>query len=169
VSDDTPSELQQADLREAQREIGEANASWLLASGLDAAADVMETLGYDEAATETERAATAARASGVVDAMQAMSWMTAASSWGEVASDLDQQAEAQGGAWVAGARARSAEDDLADGGQTEAERTKAQVEAATSRAEATVLNERAQELETAAREAALEAVTAERAARNLGD
>jgi glucokinase len=169
VADDTPLEMQQADLQEAQREVGEANAKWMLASGLDAAADVMETLGFDEAATDAEAAATAARASGVVDALQAMSWMTAASSWGEVANDLDQQSDARGGAYVAGARALGAEDDLAEGGLTEAEQTKARVEAARSRAEETELNERAEELAGSAREAAEAAAMAERAARNLDD
>jgi hypothetical protein len=169
VDDDTPSEMQQADLREAQREVGEANANWMLASGLDAAADVMETLGFDEAATEAERAATAARADGVVDTLQAMSWMTAASGWGTVASDLEQQSAARGGAYAAGARALEAEDDLAEGGLTEAEQTAARVEAARSRAEETELHERAEELASSASEAADAAARAERAARNLGD
>jgi hypothetical protein len=169
VTDDTPQEMAQADYAEGQREVGEAQTMFTLASTLDVTAQVMDTLGFDEAAAGAEQAATAARVAGVTDAMQAMDWMTAATQWGTVADDLEQQAEATGGAYAAGGRAVKAEDALAAGGLDEAERTAAAVEAARSRAEEGVLHQRADDLAGSASEAAQAAAMAERAARQLGD
>ncbi len=169
MTDDTPQEMAQADLAEAQREVGEAQTMFTLASGLDATAQVMDTLGFDEAADGAHEAATAARMAGATDAIQAMDWMTAAAQWGSVADDLKQESEATGGAYAAGGRAVKAEDALAAGDLDEAARTAAAVEAARSRAEEGVLHKRADDLAGSASEAAQAAAMAERAARQLGD
>jgi len=169
VVDNTPKEMAQTDMREAHREVGEAQTMFAIASGLDVTAELMDTLGFDEASKDAQQAAVAARGAGVVDTMQALDWMTASGDWGTVAVDLNQESEAQGGAYAAGARAVKAEDDLAAGGLGEAEQTAAAVEAARSRAEETVLHHRADELAGSASEAAQEAAMLERAARALGD
>jgi hypothetical protein len=169
MTDDTPEELAQRDTGEAKRELGEAQAMFTVASGFDVTAQVMDTLGFGEAAADAQQAAAAARGAGIVDAIQAMDWMEAATSWGTVADDLKQQSGARGGAYAAGDRALKAEDALAAGGLGEAERTAAEVEAARSRAEEGVLHQRAEELAGSASEAAEQAAMAERAARQLGD
>jgi hypothetical protein len=96
MTDDTPQEMAQADYAEAQQEAGEAQTMFTLASGLDATAQVMDTLGFDETADGTHLAATAARMAGATDAIQALDWMTAATQWGTVADDLKQESEATG-------------------------------------------------------------------------
>jgi hypothetical protein len=169
MTDDTPQEMAQADYAEAQREAGEAQTMFTLASGLDATAQVMDTLGFDETADGAHLAATAARMAGATDAIQALDWMTAATQWGTVADDLKQESEATGGAYAAGGRAVKAEDALATGDLDEAARTAAAVEAARSRAEEGVLHKRADDLAGSASEAAQAAAMAERAARQLGD
>jgi hypothetical protein len=169
MTDDTPQEMAQADYAEAQREVGEAQTMFTLAGGLDVTAQVMDTLGFDEAAAGAQQAATAARVAGVTDAMQAMEWMTAATQWGTVADDLKQESDATGGAYAAGGRAVKAEDALAAGDLDEAARTAAAVEAARSRAEEGVLHKRADDLAGSAGEAAQAAAMAERAARQPGD
>jgi hypothetical protein len=161
--------MQQADELKAQGEIGEAQVKWTLASGLDAAADLMDGLGLDEAASGAEQAAAAARASGVVDMLQASSWMTAASHWGEVARDLQHEAEAEGGALTAGNRVLTAQEQMDDVNLSKIEHMVAEVEKARSLAEMKTLEDQAEELDEAARDAADAAILAERAARNLGD
>jgi len=171
VGDDesTPTEMAQHDLHEMKREIDEANVHFGMASAFNATAEVMNSLGFDDAAAAATAGAAQANAAGATDVTQAMAWGTAASEWQDVAHDLRDQASAQGAAWTAGAHAAHAEDQLARGGLTESAKTTVEVEAARGRAEETAYNKRAGELGDAARESADDAVALERAAQNLED
>ena len=72
MDEHTPPEPQQAEHPEAQqREIGEAQVKFLAAGGLDAVSEVMDALGFDEAANMAEDAATAARTSAYLDLIEA--------------------------------------------------------------------------------------------------
>jgi len=80
MDEQTPPERQQADhLEIQQREIGEAQVKYLAAGGLDAVSEVMDALGFDEAAKMAEHAATGARTSAYVDLIEAGPWTDAAS------------------------------------------------------------------------------------------
>jgi len=165
----TPTDMAKHDLHEMKREIDEANMNLGVASALNATADVMNSLGFDEAASAASAGAASANAAAVVDVTQAMTWQTAASEWQDVAQDLVGQSSAQGAAWTAGAHAAHAEDQLTGGGLSETAKTAAEVEAARGGAEEKAFNTRAGELGDAARESADDAVALERAAKSLGD
>jgi hypothetical protein len=165
----TPTEMAKHDLHEMKREIDEANMNLGVASALNATADVMNSLGFDEAATAASAGAARANAAAMTDVTQAMTWQTAASEWQDVAHDLRDQSSAQGAAWTAGVHAAHAEDQLAGGGLSEAAKTTAEVEAARGRAEEQAYNKRAEELGDAARESADDALALERAAMRLED
>jgi hypothetical protein len=95
--------------------------------------------------------------------------MTAASRWGVVARDLQQESEAKGGALTAGNRVLTAQEQLDDGKLGQAEHMAAEVDRARSLAEMKTLEDQAESLEEAARDAADAAILAERAARSLED
>jgi len=80
MDEHTPPEGQQADhLEVQQREIGEAQVKFLVAGGLDAVSEVVDALGFEDAAKMAEEAARVARTSAQVDLMEAAPWTDTAS------------------------------------------------------------------------------------------
>jgi hypothetical protein len=163
----TPSEMAEHDLAEARRETADAQTQFAIEKGNIAIANLMGVAGAEDAMWDAVDRAEDAHQAGAVDAQQAIHWTTAATHWQEAASDLQQQAQAQGGAYVADAQATAAEDRLHHGELDEREKTKAEVEAARSRAEEGALDRRAHELGDAAHQEAERAEFAEKMAHDL--
>jgi len=169
VVDDTPMEMAHDDALEAKQEFDEAKMLMSMAAGLNASAEVLESIGFDEAAKVASDAASRTSAAAATDIQQGLDLAMAASQWKMVADDLAEQAKAQGGAYAADARADKIEGELQKDSMSESERTTAQVQAARERATEDVLGRRAAEMGIEAKSDADLAQTLEQAARNLGD
>jgi hypothetical protein len=165
--DDTPMEMAHDDALEAKRELDEANALTSMAAGFNATAEVLDSLGFDEAAKAASAAASSTSAAAATDYRQGLDLALAASQWKMVADDLAEQAKAQGGAYAADARADKIEDELQKDSMSQSERTTAQVQAARERATEDVLGRRAAEMGVEAKSDADLAQGLEEAARSL--
>jgi hypothetical protein len=151
---------------EAAAEFTEASTFYAISENVDTTAENLRSMGFGEAAdvlhAEAMRESTAAD----IDLAQGMHLASAAGAWRTAADDLDQQAKAEGQAFVAGAAHRQA-DDLLHHSPTEAQKTQLEVTSAAAGATQAALEHRAGELEHAAESAAAAAIAHEAKARSL--
>jgi hypothetical protein len=165
----TPGHQAIHDGAEADREYDEAKVLNLVAEGLDSTADLMQSIGLDEAARTAQAAADAERVAAFIDTQQGIAYEAAATEWLIADDELKLQARAQGQAYVAADRAEAAEHQLGDKDLSEREKTDARLAAARAHADEGVFEQRADELGDSARSVIELAKGMERMARQMDD